>query len=200
VDNFDKRQAAMAELLRDAGRSDRLIAEMLGGMVSSGLVRKVRRKLQQEGKLEPGKRVGRDGRRRGRPRPSAKALQEVLGAVAKGELTPDEAAALLGHREVHSGTNMREILDAVAKGWLLPDEAAVFFGGDHSRLSSQPQPSTPGVTYGLIDEGGHQELIEIHPSEGELPPDAMSHQEAPATAQPGGKPTRRKASRRPKKT
>jgi hypothetical protein len=47
VDNFDKRQAVMAELLRDAGRSDRLIAEKLGGVVSSGLVGKVRRKLER---------------------------------------------------------------------------------------------------------------------------------------------------------
>jgi hypothetical protein len=128
------------------------------------------------------------------------ALHVILASVVPGEITPDDASALLGQREVHSGTNMREILDAVAKGWLLPEEAAVFFGGDHSRPSSQPQPSTPGVPYGLIDEARHQELIEIHPSEGKLPPDATSHQEAPATAQPGGKPTRRKASRRPKKT
>jgi hypothetical protein len=201
VDNFDKRQAVAAELLRDAGRSDRLIAEKLGGVVSSGLVRKVRQKLEQEGKVQPaGKRIGKDDRRRGKPRPSVQALKRILDAVARGELTTDEASVLLGNLEVPPGTTMLGILDLVAKGELLPDEAAVFVGGDRSRPSSQTQPSTPGVPYGLIDEAGHQELIEIHPGEGELPPDAPSQQEAPATAQPGDKPTRRRASRRPKKT
>jgi hypothetical protein len=77
VDNFDKRQVVVAELLRDAGRSDRLIAEKLGGAVSSGLVRKVRQKLEQEGKVQPaGKRIGKDGRRRG-PRRNLKAAKQL---------------------------------------------------------------------------------------------------------------------------
>jgi len=135
VDNFDKRQAVMAELLRDDGRSDRLIAEKLGGIVSPGLVRKVRRKLEQDGKLKAGRRVGRDGRRRGKPRPSA-----------------------------------------------------------------QAPPLTPGVTYALLNEGGHEELIEIHPSERELPPDAPSQQERPAEAKQERRPTKSKVNRRRKRT
>lgn len=66
MNNFDKRQAAMAELLQDAGRSDRMIAEKLG--LSPGLVRQVRQKLEREGRLQPGKRVGKDGRRRRQPK------------------------------------------------------------------------------------------------------------------------------------
>jgi len=130
VDNFDKRQVVVAELLRDAGRSDRLIAENLGGAVSSGLVRKVRQKLEQEGKVQPaGKRIGKDDRRRGKPRPSVQALQVLLDAVAKGELTTDEASVLLGNVEVHPGITMPAILEAVATAYLLPEEAAVFLGG-----------------------------------------------------------------------
>jgi hypothetical protein len=43
------------------------------------------------------------------------------------------------------------------------------------------------VTHGLIDEGGYQKLVEIHPSEGELPADARSHQDATTAEQPEGK-------------
>jgi hypothetical protein len=87
VDNFDKRQAVVAELLRDAGRSDRLIAEKLGGVVSSGLVRKVRLKLEQEGKVQPaGKRIGKDDRRRGQRR-NLKPMRERLLTLLKGRET-----------------------------------------------------------------------------------------------------------------
>ena len=84
VDNFDKRQVVVAELLRDAGRSDRLIAENLDGAVSSGLVRKVRQKLEQEGKVQPaGKRIGKDDRRRGQRR-NLKPMRERLLTLLKG--------------------------------------------------------------------------------------------------------------------
>jgi hypothetical protein len=112
-------------------------------------------------------------------------------------LTPGEASVLLRKLAVQPGTTIREILEAVAKGWFFLHEAAVLLRGGRS---SQPRSSTPGVTYGLLDEGGHQESVEVHPSEGALPSDAPSDQEAPATAQPEGKPTRRKASRRRKRT
>ena len=138
MDNFDKRQAVVAELLRDADRSDRLIAEKLGGVVSSGLVRKVRQKLEQEGKVQPaGKRIGKDDRRRGKPRLSVQALHVILASVATGEITPEEAALLLGKQEVYPGTTMLEILIAAARGELLPEEAAALFGG--VRVNTHPE-------------------------------------------------------------
>jgi hypothetical protein len=80
----------VAELLRDAGRSDRLIVEKLGGVVSSGLVRKVRQKLEQEGKVQPpGKRIGKDDRRRGQRR-NLKPLRERLLNLLKGRKDIDE--------------------------------------------------------------------------------------------------------------
>jgi hypothetical protein len=76
--NIQKWQAATAELLRDAGRSDRQIAEALG--FSASFVGKVRKALEADGKLQPGKRVGQDGRRRRLPR-NLKAMRERLLAL-----------------------------------------------------------------------------------------------------------------------
>ena len=80
--NIQKWQGAMAELLRDAGRSDRQIAEAL--CFSASFVGKVRKALEADGKLQPGKRVGQDGRRRGLPR-NLKAMRERLLALLKGQ-------------------------------------------------------------------------------------------------------------------
>lgn len=83
--NFEKWETVMAELLRDAVRSDRQIAQDLG--FSATFVGKVRKKLEDDNKLQQGKRVGHDGRRRGLPR-TMKEKRERLLVLLKKKETP----------------------------------------------------------------------------------------------------------------
>ena len=80
--NIQKWEAVKVELLRDAVRSDRQVAQALG--FSPSFVGKVRKKLEENGKLQRGKRVGQDGRRRGLPR-NMKEMRERLLLLLKGK-------------------------------------------------------------------------------------------------------------------
>src|SRR5262245_36317272 len=80
--NFEKWQTTMAELLKDAARSDRQVAEKLG--LSASFVGKVRKKLEQEGKVQQSKRLGQDGRRRSTPR-NLQVMRDRLLALLKSK-------------------------------------------------------------------------------------------------------------------
>jgi len=80
--NVEKWEATMAELLQDAGRSDRQIAEALGLSVS--FVGKVRKKLEADGKVQSDKRRGKDNKVRRPPR-NLKIMRGRLLALLKGK-------------------------------------------------------------------------------------------------------------------
>jgi DNA-binding Lrp family transcriptional regulator len=81
--NFEKWEAAMVELKRDAVRSDRQIAQALG--FSATFVGKVRKKLEDDNKLQRGKRLGHDGRRRGLPRTMKEKRERLLVLLKRKE-------------------------------------------------------------------------------------------------------------------
>src|SRR5262249_49546065 len=68
---------------------------------------------------------------------------ELAGVISDlGKAAPSQQDAAPARTQA----TIPEILEAVATGEIPPDEAALLFGGDRSRPSSQPQPSTPDVT------------------------------------------------------
>jgi hypothetical protein len=107
VTHIEKWELATAELLRDATRSDRQIAAAL--RLSASFVGKVRKKLEQDGKLRPGKRLGGDGKRRRPPR-YLTARREKLVAVLQEGCKDERAAANMA--AVVRGMSTREV-DAV---------------------------------------------------------------------------------------
>lgn len=87
--NFDKWLAVIFDLLEDATRSDRQIAEKW--KFSASFVGKVRKKLEVEKRIQPGKRVGKDGKCRRVPLKVEELREKVLSYFLKKGLKLEDA-------------------------------------------------------------------------------------------------------------